>query len=145
MNFRKRRILKTAVAMLVAASMVTFGATAVGATGEGNTSVSESRAIPSGAYRLGLNVNGRRVLDGSVFNINGTTYVPMFRFADWLGVFTYSYNPSTAEGTVPSEDLLVNIYHTPLNDIWCLSIRKVYVKITLILTFTRCQTGINVG
>ena len=51
-------------------------------------------SLPAGASRTGVNVNGRRVLEGRVFVINGVTYVPMNRFADWLGVFTYSTNES---------------------------------------------------
>ena len=50
----------------------------------------EGRSIPEGAQRTGVNVNGRRVLEGRVFVIGGITYVPMFKFADWLGVFEYS-------------------------------------------------------
>ncbi len=48
------------------------------------------RAIPTGATRTGVNINGRSVLSGKVLIIDGVTYVPMFKFADWLGVFTYS-------------------------------------------------------
>jgi N-acetylmuramoyl-L-alanine amidase len=58
-----------------------------------------TRSIPAGASRTGVNVNGRRVLEGRVFVLDGITYVPMFKFADWLGVFTYS---STTSGSVRS-------------------------------------------
>ncbi len=49
-----------------------------------------ARAIPAGTTRTGVNINGRNVLSGKVLIIDGVTYVPMFKFADWLGVFTYS-------------------------------------------------------
>ncbi len=48
------------------------------------------RSIPSVASRTGVNINGRRVLEGRVLVIDGITYVPMQKFADWLGVFRYS-------------------------------------------------------
>lgn len=64
-------------------------------------------SLPAGASRTGVNVNGRRVLEGRVFVINGVTYVPMNRFADWLGVFTYSTNESgnVTVGRISGENL----------------------------------------
>ena len=71
-------------------------------------SVSEgSKAIPQGSYPINLNVNGRQVLKGKVFNLGGITYVPMFAFADWLGSFTYSYNANTATAKVEGENLVI--------------------------------------
>ena len=69
-----------------------------------------TRAIPSGAYRINLNVNGRKVLEGRVFNIGGITYVPMFAFADWLGNFTYSYSSTTATARVEGENLEITAH-----------------------------------
>lgn len=60
----------------------------------------ETRAsIPQGAHVVNVNINGRRVLSGRVFNYNRITYVPMFSFSDWLGVFTYSQSGKTATVT----------------------------------------------
>ena len=73
--------------------------------GEVDSRAADSRAIPSGAYSIDLNVNGRRVLRGRVFNLGGITYVPMFAFADWLGNFSYSYNSTTATARVEGENL----------------------------------------
>ena len=70
----------------------------------------DSRAIPSGAYNINLNVNGRQVLRGKVFNLGGITYVPMFAFADWLGNFTYSYNSTTATAIVEGENLEITAH-----------------------------------
>ncbi len=69
-----------------------------------------SRAIPSGAYSINLNVNGRSVLQGRVFNLGGITYVPMFAFADWLGNFTYSYNSGKATAKVEGENLEITAH-----------------------------------
>ncbi len=52
------------------------------------------RAIPQGATRTSVNINGRQVLSGRVLVIDKITYVPMFKFADWLGVFNYSTSDS---------------------------------------------------
>jgi N-acetylmuramoyl-L-alanine amidase len=67
-------------------------------------------ALPSGAFRMNLNVNGRSVLSGRVFSLDGVTYVPMFKFADWLGVFTYSNSRSGGiiTGTVEGKNLEIN-------------------------------------
>ena len=80
-------------------------------TATANTRAAEqSRAIPSGAYSINLNVNGRSVLRGRVFNLGGITYVPMFAFADWLGSFTYSYNSRKATATVEGENLEISAH-----------------------------------
>ncbi len=69
----------------------------------------EAQAIPSGAIRTGVNVNGRRVLDGRVLIIDSVTYVPMFKFADWLGVFKYSQSSggSITTGHISGENLQI--------------------------------------
>ena len=69
----------------------------------------EGRSIPEGAQRTGVNVNGRRVLEGRVFVIGGITYVPMFKFADWLGVFEYSTssNGTVSSGRIDGENLVI--------------------------------------
>ena len=69
-----------------------------------------ARAIPDGAYGINLNVNGRSVLQGRVFNLGGITYVPMFAFADWLGNFTYSFNSTTATARVDGENLEITAH-----------------------------------
>ena len=54
-------------------------------------SAEDSRiALPSGSQRTDLVVNGRSVLSGRVFTLSGVTYVPMIKFASWLGVFNQS-------------------------------------------------------
>ncbi len=67
-------------------------------------------SIPSGATRTGVNVNGRRVLEGRVLVIDNITYVPMFKFADWLGVFTYSQSASgsISTGNISGESLKIS-------------------------------------
>lgn len=65
-------------------------------------------SVPSGAQRTSVNINGRKVLENSAYTINGTTYVPMFKFCDWLGSFTYSYDESKSKATVKGESLSIS-------------------------------------
>ena len=74
----------------------------------------QSRAIPSGARNINLNVNGRNVLQGRVFSLDGVTYVPMFAFADWLGNFTYSYTDNGATAIVEGENLIITAHEGDL-------------------------------
>lgn len=72
------------------------------------TAEERSAGWPAGAYRMRLNINGRQVLDGRVFAVDGTTYVPMFKFCDWLGNFSYSYNSYTGSATVSGTGLSIS-------------------------------------
>lgn len=67
-------------------------------------------ALPSGATVTALTVNGRRVLEGRVFTLGGTTYVPMFKFADWLGKFDYSgsYASGRLSGRIEGQSLRID-------------------------------------
>ena len=64
-----------------------------------------SYSLPQGAYKINVNINGRDVLQGRVFNLGGVTYVPMFEFADWLGVFEKSYNSYSKTAYVRGKNL----------------------------------------
>ncbi len=93
----KRPVLKSAgfmiavVIALLCLPVIDAGAIDTGSAPAQQTVDTQQRiALPSGAKSTDLWVNGRRVLSGRVFTLNGTTYVPMFRFADWLGVFNKS-------------------------------------------------------
>ncbi len=68
------------------------------------------RSVDTKATRTGVNVNGRRVLEGRVLIIDDITYVPMFKFADWLGVFTYTTkeNGYVTEGSISGENLKIS-------------------------------------
>lgn len=70
-------------------------------------SASATKQIPGDSYAVPLTVNGRNVLSGEVFNFEGNTYVPMKKFADWLGNFTYSFDSSTKTLTLKGENLKV--------------------------------------
>lgn len=109
-----RRIGQIAFAAMLAlliGSMSVLGVSAAGDAASENAPAEIRRsAIPDGAQITGVNINGRRVLEGRVFVINGITYVPMFRFADWLGVFKYtaSSNGSTLSGRVDGKNLVIS-------------------------------------
>ena len=96
------RLCATLVSVFLAISCMAAlpaGATESGAAESYETETARAFSMPSGAYRINLNVNGRRVLEGRVFNFGGVTYVPMFKFADWLGVFDYSSSVSGSRRT----------------------------------------------
>ena len=101
---RRQRIRLCATLVSVFLAISCMAALPAGATGSGaaesyETETASAFSMPSGAYRINLNVNGRRVLEGRVFNFGGVTYVPMFKFADWLGVFDYSSSVSGSRRT----------------------------------------------
>ena len=54
----------------------------------------DTQALPASTSRTSVNINGRQMLSGSVLVIDNITYVPMFKFASWLGVFNYSSSDS---------------------------------------------------
>ena len=65
-------------------------------------------SIPSGAYRINVNINGRQVLQNRVFNTGGVTYVPMFAFADWVGVYQQYFSRMTNTATLTGENLSIS-------------------------------------
>lgn len=62
-------------------------------------------SIPSGAYPIRVVINGRSVLEGAVYNLNGITYVPLAAFADWVGTFSHGYDKYSASATLEGENL----------------------------------------
>ena len=73
-----------------------------------DTAVQSRASLPSGAYKMSVNINGRRVLQNRVYGIGGTTYVPMFKFCDWLGSFTYSYDRPKGTAYVSGDSLSIS-------------------------------------
>ena len=94
--------------LTVGASATNKGATQVGECATVVCEPSAQSQIPVGAKEIDVIINGRHVLDGRVFYMNGSTYVPMFAFADWLGYFDYSYNLWNRAATVCGENLEIN-------------------------------------
>lgn len=70
-------------------------------------SASSFSSIPTNAYRLNVNINGRRVLGGRVFNYGGTTYVPMAAFSNWVGSFSSSYDSKSKVLTLTGDNLKI--------------------------------------
>ena len=93
----------------------TVGAYASGAVATEYASYAASEAsltssyssIPAGAYRLNVNINGRQVLGGRVFNYEGTTYVPMVAFSNWVGSFSSSYDSNSKTLTLTGDNLKI--------------------------------------
>lgn len=105
-----------ALLVSVGVAFMGFAIVPAGATSENEmestsieSRVSEaSAAIPQGSYRINVNMNGRSVLSGQVFNKNGITYVPMRAFADWLGQYTHSLSYVTSTATLTGTSLKVS-------------------------------------
>ncbi len=105
---RRKTLIKACAAILTAAAIAVGGLSILEVKAAGNEVYAETRAIPYGTYSINLNINGRRVLQGRVFNKGGVTYVPMFAFADWLGVFTYSFDATRSIATLKGTGIEIN-------------------------------------
>ena len=83
MTKQEKRISKVVIAVMLVAMLVgVFSSIGVSAK-------------PAGSHYMNVSIDNRDVLDGRVFNINGSTYVPMLRFANTISRFTYSYDSSS--------------------------------------------------
>lgn len=123
---KKSKLLKIAAAVIsFTAAMSSFAVITVGATESTylvaiDENVEAYSSIPSGSYKINMNMNGRRVLDGRVFNLNGLTYVPMRAFADWLGMYEHKMSYATSTHTLTGVNLKVSAragdYYIVAND-----------------------------
>lgn len=110
---KKTKIMAFMLSVGVLAS--TFAVISTGATDMGGAEVEAAAmeqysTIPQGAYKKNVNMNGRRVLDGRVFNLNGITYVPMKQFSDWLGMYEHDLNYGTSTATLTGENLKITAH-----------------------------------
>lgn len=115
----KRRGIAAAISLSVAASTIGM-AVGVGASDINLPQIDANRGliaveqdmtrayIPASAKEIDLVINGRHVLDGKVFYMNGSTYVPMFAFADWLGYFNFTYKSTIKTARITGENLEIN-------------------------------------
>jgi N-acetylmuramoyl-L-alanine amidase len=114
-NGKQSKLQRIVAAILSVIALSTYCVIGAGATEEAEYESANARArsdsvyssIPAGAYRLNVNVNGRQVLSGRVFNTGGTTYVPMLSFSYWVGDFKGSYNARTRTATLTGTNLKV--------------------------------------
>lgn len=111
---KKRKMLKLAAAIIsfttaiASLAMITAGADESTYSASGDENIEAYSSIPSGSYQINMNMNGRRVLDGRVFNFEGLTYVPMRAFADWLGMFEHKMSYATSTHTLTGTNLKVS-------------------------------------
>ena len=114
---KKKRILAIILSMGLSASA--FAAVSAGATDldSGELVRVEPEAystIPQGARHISVNMNGRRVLEGKVFNYNKITYVPMKAFADWLGMYEHTLDYGTSTATLTGTNLKITAHEGDL-------------------------------
>ncbi len=100
---RTRKISLTLLMIILSASI------AVSATvGASATEIAEAAQIEAQSNSYYVTINGRNLFHGEIFSVNGTTYVPMFRFSAWLGVFQYTYDSSTQTANIAGENLKIS-------------------------------------
>lgn len=107
-----RKIAAVALAMYMMMFVPSFAVSAApNESNEADISLYSS-SIPQNARQMNLTVNGQRVLGGRVFETGGSTYVPMFKLADWLGNFKYTYSYENGEVSGHIEGLRLDISAT---------------------------------
>ncbi len=110
-NLTKRTAASLAAVLALSSAAAVTASASVPPPAQAVTEVSETArsgfSIPSGAYHMNVKINGRDVLAGKVFNLGGVTYVPMFEFADWLGVFTKSFDQKSRTAYISGKNLEV--------------------------------------
>lgn len=98
-------ILGISLALSISAATLTLGTSAK----EIESTVAKSqRTIDTHAANDHVVINGRSLFYGDIFTVNGTTYVPMFRFSAWLGKFKYSYDARTQTASITGENLQIS-------------------------------------
>ncbi len=102
---KTKRIMSGALALCLTLSLGAFSAVRAEAAEAQPTETAISERATSGGY---VRINGRNLFYGEVVVINGVTYVPMFRFASWLGNFQYSYSAKTKTANITGESLKIN-------------------------------------
>ena len=107
----KRLFASCGLAIAIACAPV-LSVDATQATNEKERTVSEAEsriALPSGSKQTDLVVNGRQVLVGRAFTLSGVMYVPMYKFASWLGVFeqTDSKQSGRQVSTITGDNLKI--------------------------------------
>ncbi len=64
---------------------------------------------PRGAMAVTLYLNGKRVLQGHVADMDGEVYVPVQRFADLFGNFKTTYEQTTERVTISGQNLYITV------------------------------------
>ena len=108
---RKRIIsglLGASIALSVSVATLSLGTAAKEVEAAPVTLTAERTADAHATYYGHVEINGRSLFHGEIFNIDGVTYVPMFRFAAWLGKFSNKYDSKSRTATISGENLKIS-------------------------------------
>ena len=94
--------------MSVSVASLSLGASAQEADTAPESRKAERTIDTQATYYGHVEINGRKLFNGEIFNIDGVTYVPMFRFAAWLGNFSNKYDSRSRTATITGENLKIN-------------------------------------
>lgn len=101
-------ILGVSMALSVSAATLSISA-AANETAPATSEIKNERTIDTHSNYTGhVEINGRSLFHGEIFTQNGVTYVPMFRFAAWLGKFENTYNSRTKTANITGENLKIS-------------------------------------
>ncbi len=98
------KVLSAALALSITASIFTVMSVADERDAP-QTEISEQRDVRSTGF---VRINGRNLFHGEIFTKNGVTFVPLFRFAAWLGNFNNKYDSRSKTATVTGENLKIS-------------------------------------
>ena len=99
-QIKAQKICKTLVVIATAIALTVIAPVSAFAT--------ESQIEEQSARSDYVQINGRNLFHGETFTKNGVTFVPMFRFASWLGNFKYNYDSRAKTASITGENLKIS-------------------------------------
>ena len=99
------KILSAALSVSIMTATLTVISTANEVQGAPKTEISYQNESRSTGF---VRINGKNLFHGEIFTKNGVTFVPLFRFASWLGNFQNKYDWKSRTATVTGENLKIS-------------------------------------
>lgn len=99
------KILSAALSVGIMTAAFTVISTANEVQSAPETEISHQNETRSTGF---VRINGKNLFHGEIFTKNGVTFVPLFRFASWLGNFQNKYDWKSRTATVTGENLKIS-------------------------------------
>lgn len=99
------KILSAALSVGIMTATLMVISTATEVQGAPKTEISHQNETRSTGF---VRINGKNLFHGEIFTKNGVTFVPLFRFASWLGNFQNKYDWKSRTATVTGENLKIS-------------------------------------
>ena len=99
------KILSAALSVGIMTTALTVISTANEVQSAPKTEISYQNETRSTGF---VRINGKNLFHGEIFTKNGVTFVPLFRFASWLGNFQNKYDWKSRTATVTGENLKIS-------------------------------------